>query len=355
MSTFQSRPGLENIGENPLDEAKITVIEYDADHHVVREVESVEGCRTLANAAHAVTWLNFDGEHPRPVYEALQTTLGLHPLVLDAVESSRSRESYPAPGTRPRLEDFGDALFVLIKMIYWDAASAKVLVEPVAIVLGKDYVVTFQERTGDVFGPVRERLAHARSRLRRQGADELLYALLDAVVDNYFLALEAIGEMVEELDENVTEDPTKLDARRLHVLKREVLYLRKALVPARELLASLSHIDSELVSDACLVYLRDVSDHVVQATETVDVHREILASLLDVYHSSLSNRMNEIMKVLTMISTLFIPLTFLAGIYGMNFDVMPELRWTYGYPMVWAVMIAVAIALFYLFRRRGWF
>lgn len=338
-------PGaLVHIGERKLDEPKITIIEYDEEFYSCREVKSFGDEQPSSDR---VTWINVDGLHEPKTIEELGRCFGLHQLVLEDVLNTVQR---------PKIEEYDDCLFVVLKMLDVDDKSGDIVVEQLSLVIGKSFVLTFGERDGDVFDEVRDRIKRSLGKIRKQKADYLGYRLIDAIIDNYFVALDRMSDLLEGVEEKITLDPTRVDARELHMLKRETLFLRKAIHPARELLGTLARVeDSDVIRPGTLVYLRDVYDHAVQVSETLESQREILASMLDVYHSALSNRMNEVMKTLAIVSTIFIPLTFVAGIYGMNFDTMPELRKPWGYPAVLVGMaVAVAGMLYWLRRKRWW-
>jgi magnesium transporter len=252
------------------------------------------------------------------------------------------------------MEDHGEYLYIVLKMADYDETWKKVDMEQVSLILMPGCVITFQEKPGDVFDPVRDRLRTAKGKIRSKGADYLAYALLDAVVDRYFLLLEKLGEDVEELDEQILTDPGEEAVSNLHTLKREMIFLRKAAWPMREIVASLERGGSDLVTPDTAFFLRDLYDHSVQVMDSIETFRDVLSGLLDIYLSSTGNRMNEIMKVLTIISTIFIPLTFIAGIYGMNFEYMPELEVPWAYPAVWVVMITIAGGMLAFFRKKKW-
>jgi magnesium transporter len=341
-----SIPGtLQHIGARRLDVARMSVIEYDEQRCVVRDVTDPRLCRQ-PTAAKQVTWLNVDGTHDPQVMEVLGAQFNLHSLVLEDVMSA---------GERPKLEEHDNNIFLVLKMLDWDEQRGQIVVEQVSLVLGPDYVLTFQQCVGDVFDDVRERIRQSKGRIRKMGADYLAYALIDATVDHYFVVLEKVAEWADELDVEVERAPQRVRPQDMHVLKRELLFLRRAIAPARETLGTLAHIhDNELISNGVSVFLRDVHDHVVQVTETIELMRESLTSILDVYHAAAANRMNEVMKLLTVISTIFIPLTFVAGVYGMNFDNMPELHWQHGYFYALALMAGVGVATFGYVKWNRW-
>lgn len=292
-----------------------------------------------------VTWLDIDGVHRSDILEAVAAHANLHHLVIEDIHNTYQR---------PKAEDYEDFLYIVLKMISWDENLNQAQAEQVSMILGKGYVLSFKEDPGDIFDPVRVRLREGKGRIRKSGADYLAYALLDQVVDNYFLVLENLGERIESLEEELTTNPSPATLKAIHHLKRELIFLRKSVWPLREAINSLERGDSSLFQAETLVYLRDLYDHTIQVMDTIETFRDMVSGMLDIYLSSISNRMNEIMKVLTIIATIFIPLTFIAGVYGMNFANMPELQWPWGYFAVWGVMILVAGGMIIFFKRKGW-
>jgi magnesium transporter len=291
------------------------------------------------------TWVNVDGLSDVDLIRDVGEAFDLHPLTLEDIVHT---------GQRPKLEEYDGYLFVVLRMLTLDAQAASVRTEQVGVILGDGYVLSFQQHAGEVWNPVRERLRKASGRIRKRGADYLAYALIDAVVDHYFQILETMAETVEELEILVLDDPRPEVMHRIHSLRQEMLIVRRAVWPLRELTSSLARTESDLVHEETQVFLRDVYDHTVQVIDTAETLREVVSGLMDLYMSSVSNRMNEIMKVLTIMASIFIPLTFLAGIYGMNFQVMPELALPWAYPVLLAVMLAIGVALFFFFKKRGW-
>ncbi len=343
-------PGsLVHIGERRMDSPRITVIEYDDQVLTVRELPDLKEAKAQCRA-HAerktVVWINIDGVHDASFIEELGQLFSLHPLVLEDVMNV---------GQRPKLEDYDDCLFCVLKMLDVDDNADKVMIEQISLVLGSGFVLTFQERAGDVFEGVRDRIKHHKGKIRKMGADYLSYALIDAIVDNYFVVLENMSGLVEDVEQRLHDHPEDVAANDIHILKRELLYLRRSILPAREVMGQLArHEENELISDSVDVYFRDVHDHVLQVAESLETTREMLTSLLEIFHSTQSNRMNEIMRVLTVISTIFMPLTFIVGIYGMNFEHMPELKWDYGYFLCLGVMAVVAVVMFLYMKRTRW-
>ena len=338
-------PGtLVHIGERKLETVRITIIDYDENTVQERQVDRVEDCFQF-KATPTVTWINIDGLHEVNIIEKIGQHYDLHPLTLEDILHT---------GQRPKFEDLESYLFVVLMMLRFDDESQTVLSEQVSLVLGSNFVISFQENVGDVFEQIRDRIRNAKGRIRKMGADYLMYALLDAIVDNYFGILEKLGEKIESLEEELVGDPSERMLQHIHRLKREMVYLRKSFWPLRELISGLERSESALIEDSTGVYLRDVYDHTIQVIDTVESYRDMVSGMLDIYLSSISNRMNAVMKVLTIIATIFIPLTFVAGIYGMNFENMPELKWRYGYATVWLVMLGVAGVMVLYFKRRKW-
>jgi magnesium transporter len=338
-------PGsLIHVGEIKAERTKITVIDYDEKEFREKETETAEECFAFRDTA-TVTWINVDGVHDGEVIGKIGSCFGVHPLILEDIMST---------GQRPKMEDMGGYIYIVVRMLSFQPRKREVQSEQVSLILGPNFVISFQESIGDVFDSVRERIRTGKGRVRKMGPDYLAYALIDAVVDNYFLVLEKLGEKVEEIEEELINDPNRKTLQQIHVLKREMIYLRKSVWPLREVISGLTRTESKLVSESTGIFLRDVYDHTVQVIDTVETYRDMLSGMLDIYLSSISNRMNEVMKVLTIIATIFIPLTFVAGIYGMNFKFMPELEWHWGYFIILGVMAVVAIWMVIFFKRKKW-
>jgi len=334
--------------ERKVDEVRMRLLRYGAWGCEERELTTVaeveEARRVAAGGEPGVFWLDVVGLHDVDVLAALGRVFSLHALALEDVVNV---------GQRPKVEEYDDHLFVIVRGFHEDGDELEP--EQLALFLLPGVVLSFQERPGDVFEPVRERVRRGKGRARGMGADYLLYALVDAVIDGFFPLLEAFGERIEDLEEELIEDPSPATLERIYQIRRELLHLRRAAWPEREVVNSLHREETPHVSRETKVFLRDCYDHAVEVLEILETYRELAGSMLDVYLSSLSHRMNEVMKVLTIIATIFIPLTFVAGIYGMNFDVMPELHWAWGYPAALALMAAIGIVLVVFFKRRGWF
>ncbi len=334
-----------HVGQPTAAPISLRRFDYDSQRLHDQTVHSAEDCRPCSEAE-IISWINVDGVHELPLLETIGAHFALHPLVLEDIVNTAHR---------PKLEDFDEYLFLVLKMLDYDQTAAEIHTEQVSLILTRNSVLSFQERQGDVFEGVRERLLNNKGRIRKRGADYLAYALLDAVVDSYFSILEQIGEQIEKLEEELLLQPTPATLNQIHHFKREMILLRKAVWPLRELIGGLQRIESPLVSDGTGIFLRDVYDHTIQILDTVETFRDILTGLLDLYLSSISNRMNEVMKVLTIIATIFIPLTFIAGIYGMNFEHMPELQWRWSYPLLWLLMLCAGGGMALFFRKKRWF
>jgi magnesium transporter len=277
--------------------------------------------------------------------EKIGANFTLHPLVLEDIVNTEHR---------PKFEDFDSYLFLVLKMLHYDVQTAEIHTEQVSLVITSNTVLSFQEKQGDVFEGVRERLRNNKGRIRKMGADYLAYALLDSVVDSYFGILEQIGEQLERMEDELVLHPTPETLHKIHHFKREMILLRKAVWPLRELIGGLQRNESAIITDATGIFLRDVYDHTIQILDTLETFRDVLSGLLDLYLSNISNRMNEVMKVLTIIATIFIPLSFFAGIYGMNFEHMPELHWRWSYPLLWLFMLTIGGGMLLYFRKKKW-
>lgn len=336
-------PGtLVHVGDRKTDYVRIRVVDYNEGKLEESELEKVEECFFYKERS-SVSWINIAGLHDADIIQRIGTHFGLHPLVLEDIINT---------GQRPKMDDFENHIFLVSKMLFFDDEENQIRSEQFSLVLGPNYVISFQERFGDVFNPIRERLRKAKGRIRKMGADYLMYALIDSIVDNYFIVLEKIAERIEELEEGLIDNPTPDILQTIHDLKRELIFLRKSVWPQREVVSGLVRGESDLIQEKTTVFLKDVYDHTFQVIDATEMLREIVSGMLEVYLSSISNRMNEIMKLLTIIATIFIPLTFIAGIYGMNFKHMPELDWRWGYFIIVGIMLIVFVVMLIWFRRK---
>jgi magnesium transporter len=338
-------PGtLVHIGERKTEKIKITIMDYDETQFQVRETETLEECYPFKDRP-TIIWINIDGIHEIETLEKLGDCFGLHPLTLEDILNTDQR---------PKIEDYGEYIFIVLKMLYPDDETGEILAEQVSLVLGKNFVISFQEREGDIFNSVRERIRSGKGRIRKMGADYLVYSLLDSIVDNYFIILEKLGERIELLEEKLITNPVPETINLIHKLKREMIFLRRSVWPLREVIGSIERGESSLIKGSTNIYLRDVYDHTIQVIDTIETFRDILSGMLDIYLSSVSNRLNAVMKVLTIIATIFMPLTFIAGIYGMNFKYMPELEWRLGYPVILLAMVSIGVLMLVSFRKKKW-
>ena len=292
-----------------------------------------------------ITWLNINGLNHIEQIEKIGIHYDIHPLVLEDIVNTAQR---------PKIDIYEDYLFVVLKMLYYDE-NDKIVSEQVSFILGKSYVLTFQESEGDVFDTVRERIRHGRGRIRTMDSDYLLYALIDAVVDHYFVIIETLGNKIEDLEtavfDGIQEDTIP---KQIQDLKREILRVRRAIFPLREVISRIERHESPLINAKTMAFYRDIYDHITQVSENIDIYREMIWSLMDMYMTTISNKMNEVMKVLTIMASIFIPLTFFAGIYGMNFDYIPELQYKYSYFILWGVFILTVVGMLIYFRRKKW-
>lgn len=330
----------------------IVLIDYNEETATRQELTTPEQCTPYLDS-HSVSWVDVKGLGSEEILQRLGKVFDLHPLVLEDVVNVPQR---------PKVEEHDRQLLIISRMVTLHEDSKTFESEQVSLILGEHYLLTVQEEPRyDCFGPIRERIRTSKGSLRRSGPDYLAYTLVDAIIDGFFPVLEAYGEQLEELEDEVVANPSRQTLQKIHDMKRELLTLRRAIWPQRDAINSLIRDGSHLVSEEVRIYLRDCYDHTIQVLDMVETYREIASSLMDVYLSSVSNRMNEIMKFLTVISSIFIPLTFIAGVYGMNFNTerspynMPELNWYWGYPLCLAVMGSISTFLVVLFWRRGWF
>lgn len=339
-------PGtLVHVGEKKAEKTVIKAWLYNSEKLIEKELQTVDECQELKGQPGMNLWINVDGLDQIGIIEKLGGYFGVHPLTLEDVLNT---------GQRPKMEDYDSYIYAVLKMMLLDEEREEILIDQVSIIFGTNYILSFQEREGDAFNPIRDRLKNPASRLRKNGVDLLAYSLIDAVVDNYFLILEHFGEEIEDLEEQLIVDPIPETLKAIQKYKRDMITLRRSVWPLRELINSLQRTESQLIKESTQIYLRDVYDHTIQVIDSIEAFRDILSSMVDVYLSSLSHRMNDIMKVLTIIATIFIPLTFIAGVYGMNFEYMPELKWRWGYPAVMFAMTILGISMFLYFKKRRW-
>ncbi|MFH1424352.1 MAG: magnesium/cobalt transporter CorA [archaeon] len=332
------------VGKEKEAEVKIDIIDYKETNLEEKPASKVEDCFPFKKKP-TVTWMNVTGVHNVEILEKLGKHFDVHPLVLEDIANTHQR---------PKFEDFDSYIFMALKMLQFDEKKHEISNEQVSIVLGKNFVISFQEHEGDVFDPVRQRIRSGKGRIRKMGSDYLAYALMDAIVDNYFILLEKVGDKIESLEQNILDNPTSEVLNNVYSMKRELIELRKSVWPLREVISNLQRAESKLVKKSTEAYLRDLYEHTIQVIDTIESYRDMVSGLLDFYLSTISNKMNEVMKVLTIFASIFIPLTFVAGMYGMNFDFMPELHWKWSYPLLWVLVSMIGISMFMYFRRKGW-
>ncbi len=338
-------PGaLVHIGEKKAEKVKIKILDYDENQFEEKEARTIEECFPFKDKP-TITWINIDGLHQVDIIEKIGKNFDLHPLLLEDILNTEQR---------PKIEDFETCIYIVLRMLFYDERTNEINSEQVSIIFGQNFVISFLEKEVEVFNPLREIIRTGKGRIRKMGADYLAYSLIDAIVDGYFLILEKLGENIEDVEENMMANPSPETLKDIHELKRRMISLRKSVWPLREVVSALERSESSLIHDQTRIYLKDVYDHTIQVIDSVETNRDVLSGMLDVYLSSISNKMNEIMKVLTIIATIFIPLTFIVGVYGMNFEFMPELKWYWGYPAIWSVMLIIGISMMLYFRKKKW-
>jgi len=320
-------------------------MDYKGSHFEEKTVSTIEEC-TPYKHTDTVTWINVDNVPPLKFLNEVSLGFDLHPVIIDDIVNVNQR---------PKLEILDDYIYLVVKMLRYDEKTKKVVPEQVSLVIEAKFVLTFQQGVdGDVFGPLRERIRNDKSRIRNLGTDYLGYTLLDAIVDNYFQVLEIYEDQVEELENDVTSNPSTKTLQKIDKIKREIINIRKMVWPLREVISNLERGETSLIKKSTRIYLRDIYDHIVQVIDSIETLRDLLASMMDIYLSSVSNRTNSVMKVLTVITTIFMPLSFLAGLYGMNFTHMPLLSHPYGFNFMVGLMLLVVITMFLSFLRRKW-
>ena len=350
--TIGLAPGsLVYVGEKNLEKPRISIIDYDQENFQEKEVKNAEECFPFKESP-TITWINIDSLHDTDIISRIGKHFDIHHLILEDIVNTSQR---------PKFEESDKYIFIVLKMLYFDEKEDETKAEQVSIILGSNCVISFQEREGDVFNPTRERIRNNKGRIRKSGADYLAYVLLDAIVDNYFIILEKLGEKIEGMEDELVAHPTPENLQTIQNLKRDMIFLRKSVWPLREIISGVQRTESDLIQDSTAAYMRDLYDHTIQVIDTIESLRDMVSGMLDIYMCSISNKMNEVMKVLTIIATIFIPITFVAGIYGMNFDPsiskfnMPELRWPFGYFFAWGVMATITIGMLIYFKKKRWF
>lgn len=331
-------------GKKKMDQVVVRIFDFDAENLTEDLVASVKEISKYKEED-TVTWLNIDGLHNLKLMEEIATVFDFDSLVMAEVMNTEAR---------PKIIDYDNCTLITIKMLQQDPKTETIMVENLSLILTKTVLITFQERKGDVFEPVRERIRKQKKRIRNGGTDYLTFALLDIVVDNYLYVISLLGEKIETLEENLLLDPDQDVIIEINNYKRELNFLRKNIKPAKEMIFSLAKMESELISDSTYVHFKELQDNISQASDSSDSYREILSDQLNIYHTTISSKLNDIMRFLTVFSVIFIPLTFIAGIYGTNFDHIPELHYKYSYFIMWGIMIVIVIGMLLYFKKKKW-
>ncbi len=331
-------------GKQKMDKVLLRVFDFDANDLEENAVNTVKEVLTYQSKP-TVTWFNIDGLHNPVIMDEISRGFGFDSMIMSEVIDVHAR---------PRIQENSNCILLSIKMMQQDEQTGTISVENLSLIITESVLLSFQEKKGDVFEPVRERIRNHRKRIRNSGTDYLAFALLDIVVDNYIYIIGVLGERIETLEETLLEEPRKSVIDEIYTYKRELNFLRKNITPAREMILNLSKMESEFIRESTYVHLKELLDNINQAMDSSETYREILSDQLNIYHTTISSKLNDVMKFLTIFSVIFIPLTFIAGIYGTNFDVLPELHYQYSYYIMWAVIIVVAIAMLLYFRKRKW-
>ncbi|MGM0416479.1 MAG: magnesium/cobalt transporter CorA [Thermodesulfobacteriota bacterium] len=332
------------IGEQKVSETQINSMCYSTTEWEEIPIDPAEKWTPDESGA-AVQWVDITGLHNPEAIKNIAARFNLHPLTVEDILHT---------GQRPKMEEFDHYLYFVLKMLHFDQEDKVIRSEQLSIVMGDSFVLTFQEQPGDTFTPVRERIRKQRGRIRKSGSDYLAYALLDTVVDNYIASIERLGEEIEDIENEIIANPNREVLEKINLYKREINYLRKTARPAREFILQLSRLDNDLIKESSVPFVKDLLDLSTQSVEIVETYRDVLSDYLDIYNTGINNRLNDIMRVLTIFSAVFIPLTFIAGIYGTNFEYLPELQYRYSYFIFWGVLIVIAVVMLRFFRKRNW-
>ena len=349
LSSASAKAGLPpgsliHVGEVPQSETRISVIDYNKQGVHEAVIESVDEIAKYQEKE-SITWVNVEGLKNVAMIEDIGVQFNIHPLVLEDILNTHQR---------PKVEEYDDCLYIVLKNLLIEKQEFSVRYEQISIVLTDKFVFTFKEKQDDIFASIIRRIHNGKGPIRSSGSDYLSYVVLDTIVDQYFTLQDSLDDIIDTIEDALLTNPDTQVLVTIQGLKRELVYIRKSISPVRELLNTIQRIDSPLVHEKTQIYFRDVFDHVLRVSEAMESNREMLSGLLDIYISSVSNKMNEVMKVLTVFASIFIPLTFIAGIYGMNFDYMPELRWKWAYPVLWLVFVGISVTLLVYFKKKKW-
>lgn len=333
------------VGDKKTENIEIELFDYNQDSVTNNRIENLDEIAPLRESE-SVSWININGLHDVDTITKIGSAFDIHPLIIEDILNTDHR---------PKSEILDRHIFITLKMIHIEPETDQILIEQVSIVLGHNYVLTFQESKGDIFDTIRDRILHNKGRIRKFGADYLTYALIDTIIDTYFLILDRLNDRLEVLENDLIDNPDQAFITEIQRIKRELLFLRKSVWPLRELISTITREETPFFTTTTIPFLRDLYDHTIQIIDTVETMRDMISGLLDVHLSSLGNKTNDVMKVLTIIATIFIPLTFLAGIYGMNFEFMPELKWHFAYPLFWGIIFILFFGMMFYFKRKKWF
>ena len=338
-------PGsLIHVGKRKTEKIKISVIDYNQDDYKHVICKNTDECFPYKKTK-TVSWINVDGLHETDIIASIGNNFELHPLLIEDVLNTKHR---------PKIEVFDNHVFLTLKMLGIGEDQKLLISEQISFVLGKGWLLSFQEKEGDIFDGLRLRLQENKGNFRQKDTDYLFYRLIDTVVDNYFFIIEHLGEVIENLEEEVIQSPTPESLNEIHEIKKQLVKIRRVTFPLREAVSNLQKDAAGFINPATIHYLRDVYEHVIQINDTIETQRDMVASIMELYLTSVSNKTNQVMQLLTIISTIFIPLTFIAGIYGMNFENMPEIHWKYGYIVVWILMVIIVLFMLRFFKRKKW-
>jgi magnesium transporter len=332
-------------GQRKIEKVLLRIIDFDSTNLSEDALKTVKDIIAFQHK-NTVTWLNVDGLHNESIMEEITRVFNLDTLVMAEVLNTEAR---------PRMIEYDNCNLITLKMFRLDEENDKTLVENLSMILTENIIISFQEQKGDVFEPVRERIRKQKKRIRNGGTDYLTFALLDIVVDNYLYVISVLGEKIETLEENLLLDPNEKVIHEINDYKRELNFLRKIIKPAKEMIFTISKVDSDFITESTDVHFKELEDNISHANDAADYYREILSDQLNIYHTTISSKLNDIIKFLTVFSVIFIPLTFIAGIYGTNFEYLPELSFKYSYFIMWTIMVAIAAGMLLFFKKKKWF
>jgi len=339
-------PGsLTYVGDKHEEKLEVELIRYSTEEYTEESIENIDDVFPIENTP-SIKWINVVGLHDPSTIEAIGKNLDIHSLVLEDILN---------PLQRPKVEDLDGCLFLIIKSIHSEESTGEYNIDQVSLLIGVNFVISFQEKNRGLFDDLKRRIKNGKERIRNRGADYLAYSIMDIIVDNYFTELEKLGNQIEEVEDTIIKSPGTESLDSIYKFKRELILIRKSIFPVRNVIHRIDRVGGDLFQESTDIYLSDLSDHILQIIDIIDTFRDIVASMMDIYLSSVSNRMNEVMKTLTIFASIFIPLTFIAGIYGMNFDYMPELKWHWGYFGFWGVVLTLLVSMLIYFKKKKWF